>query len=304
MNTWKDKLEYKALLAVVRIVHSLSPQDAVKLGRRLGDFAHYFIPIRKSVVYENLANALPEKSSKERKRIARLTFQSFGQTFIEFLRNPVRSREETLERVVFHNKALLQEAYNAGNGVLLMSGHFGSWEMMACAVTALGYPLVVIARPQRNRLVDALINQYRQAAGIETVSLGMGVRAFLRALRQNKFVAILADQDAHREGVFVDFIGLPSSTAPGPAVFALKTGADIVFVTSVLRRDGKYDAYFEKIESKDLYGVTDENIRIITQRHAKKLEEKIRRWPHHWFWMHRRWKTTQRDGRRVNKEEE
>jgi len=297
METHKDRFEYDALRAVIRIIHYLSPQAAVKIGRRLGDFIYYFIPIRKSVVLENLARALPEKSAKERKIIARKTFENFGQTFIEFLRNPVRTKEETLSRVVLHNEEILKEAHENGSGTLLMTGHFGNWEMMACVVVALGFPLVVVARPQRNRLVDALINQYRRAAGIETVSLGMGVRAFLRALRQNKFVAILADQDAHREGVFVDFLGRPSSTAPGPAIFALKTGAEIVFVTSVLRPDGKYDAFFEKIETKDVSGLTPENIRIITQRHAGKLEEKIRRWPHHWFWMHRRWKTSPEQAR-------
>jgi len=292
MESCKDRLEFNALRAVIRIIQSLAPQTAVKFGRRLGDFIYYFIPIRKSVALENLAGAFPEKSAKERKKIARMTYENFGQTFIEFLRNPVRSKEETLSRVVLHNEQILQEAHDNGSGTLLMTGHFGNWEMMACVVVALGFPLVVIARPQRNRLVDVLINQYRQAAGIETVSLGMGVRAFLRALGQNKFVAILADQDAHREGVFVDFMGRPSSTAPGPATFALKTGAEIVFVTSVLRRDGKYDAFFEKIETKDVAGLTPENIRILTQRHAGKLEEKIRRRPHHWFWMHRRWKTS------------
>ncbi len=288
---FKNKLEYSALYVVARAVQTMSPVAAVKFGRRLGAFVYSYIPLRRAIVLENLQKAFPEKSLRERKKIARRTYQNFGQTFIEFLRNPARTRKETLERVVFHNKSVLHDALKSGAGAMLMSGHFGNWEMMACAVTALGYPLVVIARPQRNRLVDSMINEYRQAAGIETVSLGMGVRAFLRALGQNKFVAILADQDAHREGVFVDFMGMPSSTAPGPAALALKTGAEIVFITSVLRPDGKYDAWFEKIETGDLSGVTKENIRIITQRHAHKLEEKIRRWPHHWFWMHKRWKT-------------
>lgn len=292
MKIWKDQIEYIALRTVTRIVHSLSPNTAVKLGRGLGSFIYTFIPIRKTIVLENLCGAFPEKSRGELTRIARATFQNFGQTFIEFLRNPVRSKEETISRVVFHNEKVLRDSYNAGKGTMLITGHFGNWEMMGCVVAALGYPVVVIARPQRNRLADAMISEFRRSAGIETVPLGMGVRAFLRALQKNKVVAILADQDAHRDGVFVDFLGRPSSTAPGPAAFVLRTGAELIFVTSVLRRDGMYDAYFEKIETKDLSGVSKENIQIITQRHATKLEEKVRMWPHHWFWMHRRWKTS------------
>ena len=292
MKTRKDQFEFIALRFVTRIVHSLSPNTTVKVGRSFGRFVYTFIPIRKSVVLENLSNAFPEKSARELKLIARQTFQNFGQTFFEFLRNPVRSKEETLSRVIIHNEDVLRNAHKAGKGILLITGHFGNWELMGGLIAALELPIVVIARPQRNRLADTMINQFRQSAGIETVPLGMGVRSFLRALRQNKVVAILADQDAHRDGVFVDFMGRPSSTAPGPAAIVLKTGAELVFVTSVLRPDGKYDAYFERIETKDVSGGTKENIQIITQRHASKLEEQVRRWPHHWFWMHRRWKTS------------
>ncbi len=292
MKKRKDQIEYFALCTVVKIVQKLSPNTAVKIGRGLGRFLFTFVPIRKKIVLDNLSRTFPDKSEKERHQIARMTYQNFGQTFIEFLRNPVRTKAETLDRVRLHNDHLLREAIKAGNGIILISGHFGNWEMMASVVAALGYPAVVIARPQRNRLVDSMINQFRQSAGIETVPLGFGVRTFLRALGQNKVVALLADQDAHRDGVFVDFLGRPSSTAPGPAAFVLKTGAQLIFVTSVLRRDGRYDAYFEKIKTDDLSEFNKDNIRILTQRHAAKLEEKVRRWPHHWFWMHRRWKTT------------
>jgi len=292
MKRWKDQFEYVALCTVTRIVHNLAPHTAIKIGRGLGRFIYKFIPIRKAVVLENLAAVFPEMTHRDRAKIARTTYENFGQTFFEFLRNPVRSKEETISRVILHNEEVLRNAFEAGKGTILITGHFGNWEMMGCFVAALGYPIVVIARPQRNRLADTMINQFRQKGGIETVALGMGVRSFLRALGQNKIVAILADQDAHREGVFVDFLGRPSSTAPGPAAFVLKTGAELVFVTSVLRRDGKYDAYFEKVKTDDLTGVSKENVKIITQRHASKLEEKIRKWPHHWFWMHRRWKTS------------
>ena len=291
MESWKNKVEYLALRAVTRIVQSLSPSTAVKMGRTLGAIVYYFIPIRRSVVVQNIRSAMPTLSKKQTLQIARNTFMMFGQNFFEFMRTPVRTAQEISQRVHMHNVELLHDAYRTGKGTMLMSGHFGNWEILACAVVAAGFPLVVIARQQRNILVDDMINSFRRAGGIETVPLGMGVRAFLRALRQNKLVAMLADQDAHTEGVFVDFFNIPSATAAGPAVLALKTGATIIFSTCIQRRDGTYDTFFEKIPTQDVSGVTDENIRLLTQRHVAKLEEKIRQWPDHWFWMHRRWKT-------------
>ncbi|MBN1480232.1 hypothetical protein EH223_19930 [candidate division KSB1 bacterium] len=292
MESCKNRIEYTSLRFVSRVVQSLSPPTVVKIGRLVGYIVYYTIPIRRAVVFENIQKAMPELSFTARKRIARGTYIMFGQNFFEFLRTPVRSIDELKQRVHLHNVQLLHEAYFSGRGTLLMTGHFGNWEIMACAIVAAGFPLVVIARRQRNRLVDEMINFYRQRGGIETVPLGMGVREFLRALRQNKFVALLADQDAHREGVFVDFFNIPSATAPGPALLALKTGAQIIFATCVQRKDGQYDAFFEKIPTEDLSGMTQDNIRVLTQRHVAKLEEKVRRWPDHWFWMHRRWKTT------------
>jgi len=290
MKLWKNQLEYNALRFVTRILQALPPNTVVKIGRRLGYFIYYGIPIRRAVVLQNIQKAMPDLSRKERIRIARGTYVMFGQNFFEFLRTPVRTPKEMSNRIRLHNEHLLQEAHDSGNGTLLMSGHFGNWEILACAIVSLGFPLVVIAKKQRNKRVDAMINDYRRSGGIETVPLGMGVRAFLRALRQNKFVAMLADQEARKDAIYADFFGLPSATAAGPAVLALKTGAQIIFGTCIQRKDGTYDMNFEKIKTDDLDGLSEENIRIITQRHVSKLEEKIRQWPDHWFWMHKRWK--------------
>ena len=101
---------------------------------------------------------------------------------------------------------------------------------------------------------------------------------------------MLADQEARKDAVYADFFNIPSATAAGPALLAIKTGAHIIFSTCIQRDDGDYDVFFEKIETDDVDGVSEENIKIITQRHVSKLEEKIRQWPDQWFWMHKRWK--------------
>jgi Kdo2-lipid IVA lauroyltransferase/acyltransferase len=295
MISWKHTVEYKAFLGIARIVHSLSPAATVRLGRALGYVTYYFLPIRKKVALDNLRVAFPEKTRLERRRIARRVYANVGQTFFEFLRSPIRSKDELHRRVTFYNKHLLYEAFKSEKGTILLTGHFGNWEIMAAAICALGFPIVVIGKRQRNRLADEIINDYRRAVGIETVPLGMGLRQFLRALKQNKFVAILADQDAHREGIFVDFFNRPSATAPGLALLSLKTGAQIIFGSCVIEKKGRYSVYLERIPTEDLDDADDQSIITLTQRHVHGLEEKIRQWPDHWFWMHKRWKTNPGD---------
>jgi Kdo2-lipid IVA lauroyltransferase/acyltransferase len=223
--------------------------------------------------------------------IARGTFIQFGQTIVEFLQLPKRSARFLLQQIHFEPPDFLVQAQQAHYGAICLTGHFGNWELLGAAITDSGIPLSGIAKEQRNPFVDRLIADARAKRGIETFSMGIALRGILKALKEKKFVAILGDQDAHREGVFVQFLGRPSSTAQGPAVLALKTGTPLLFGADVRDSDGKHTIYLQKIDHSDLSGVSEENVRILTQRHASVLERYVRQWPDHWFWMHKRWKT-------------
>ncbi len=294
MKMLQNYLEYYLVLLIRFFIQLLPLGAALWFGRGLGIFAFSVVRIRRRVAMENLVRAFPEKPLPEIKNLARRTYVNFGQNIIEFLRLPKASPEALARQVTLVNSHLFAEASACGVGTVCMSGHFGNWEIMAAAIRALGYPMSAIAREQRNALIDKLINQHRASVGIETIPLGMAIRGVIRALKQNKLVAMLGDQDAHDEGVFVDFLGRPSSTASGPAIFALKTGAPLIFGISVREKHGRHTVYLQRIDTAGLKGTSEENIRILTQRHTRILEESIRKWPDHWFWMHKRWKTKPR----------
>lgn len=291
MKNIQNKLEYALVLFFSAIMRLLPLQIVLWKGKMLGLLFFYIIPIRKSVTIKNISETFPEVSQAKVREIAKNTYIQFGQSITEFMRHPKLTPSELNERITFVNEALFQEAQNGGNGAILLSGHFGNWELMAAAIRAKGYPLMAIAREQRNNLIDKVINSNRSAIGITTIPLGMALRGILKSLRDGNFIAMLGDQDAHDEGVFVDFLGRPSSTAPGPAMFSLKTGAPIIFGSCVRGCKGKHTVYLEKVKSDDLIGVNEENIRILTQRHATIFEKSVSKWPDHWFWMHKRWKT-------------
>ncbi len=295
MRRIKNYFEFLLVKIISAIVRTLPHQFALCLGRLLGVIIFYMIPIRKKVAMNNILYAFPEKNKKERKNIIRRCYINFALNMIEFIRLSKLSKDFYSSYITYVNVELLQKAYEQKKGALCMSGHFGNWELLGAAIHAQGYDLSGIARRQRNHLVDRLINENRRAAGLGVIELGMAIRGVFRALQRNQFIAILADQDARRKGIFVDFLGHPSSTATGPAVLALKFGCPIIFACCVRGKKGRHTIFFEWIDYSDLDGVTDENIRILTQRHAQTLEKYVRTYPDHWFWMHRRWKTKPRN---------
>ena len=287
----QSELEYILVLIVAFIVQRLSWKTGQNLGRGLGYFLYRFIPIRKNVVIDNLSQAFPEKSKEQIHSIAKSTFENFGQTLFEFIKLPACDQKEIFKVSSFVNEPLMSECYRKGKGTVCISGHFGNWELMAAAIAAKGFPMEAIAREQRNIKIDRLIQKYRQAVRVKTILLGMALRGVIRALRKNHFVAMLTDQDAHDEGVFVNFLGLPSSTAPGPANFVLKSGAPLLFGAAIRESNGHHKIVLELVPFDDLDPKDPLSVKVLTQRHAKVLEKYVRLYPDHWFWMHKRWKT-------------
>ena len=252
----------------------------------------YQIGMRRDVTLDNLRRAFPEKSSMEIETIAESAYRQFGRMLFEYMRFPALDSKTVLESCEIVNRHLFDDALTSGRGGVLVAGHFGNWELMGAYLARLGYPIYFLVGEQRNRLVDDVMNKHRERMGIRIIHRGMAVRGVIRALRDNGFVAMLADQDARSAGEFVEFFGRPASTFQGPAVFALKTGAPIFFGSPVRIAGGRHRVEIERFDVDGLDGVTPENIHRLTQAYTSALERCIRQHPDHWFWMHRRWKSS------------
>lgn len=181
---------------------------------------------------------------------------------------------------------MLDEAMAEGKGCIMVSGHMGNWEIGGCLAAARGIPTTFVVTTQRNKLIEAKLDRYREASGAEIVKRRVATKGVLSALKRKRMVAILIDQDAHEDGAFVPFFGRPASTPRGPAVFQLRTGAPLVFAYSIRLPGERYRIHYERIQTE---GITDAD--ELTALLTSKLEAAIRIRPEQWFWMHRRWKT-------------
>ena len=285
-------IEYLGTLLLIRLIRLLSLKRLLRFAEHLGIFAFSRLKIRRNTVMKNLGAAFPEKSEIELLDIAERTYQNFAKTALEFISFPKYPRDHLLSRCELVNRHYLDDLCQNKQGAVLVAGHFGNWELMGGALAMAGYPVHAVVADQHNHDVDRIMNRHREYMGIKIIHLGAALRGISKALRAHEFVALLSDQNARSQGVFVDFFGRPASTPQGPAVFALKTGCPIIFGSAIRLPNGKHRLEIELVTHDHLSGgATEENVKALTQLYTRKLEDKIREYPDHWFWMHRRWKS-------------
>lgn len=278
-------------------VLALPLKSAQRLGDYLGLVAFHCYGSRRRIALENLRSAFPDKSEAERAKIAKGAFRNYGIALVELLWFPNLTDKSLRHLVAFRNLDLMKTAEARGKGLVMLSGHFGNWELIALATAhASGYPITIIVREQSNKRVSGLLDRHRCLFGNRVVSMGQSVREIIRTLSEGKVVAMAPDQSAAAEGAFVDFFGRSVATHRGPALFAIRAGAPVLMGFIMRKPDWTYDVVLEEVKTDDLAGNSDDDILELTRRHTALLEKYIRQYPDHWLWMHRRWKHTAPSG--------
>lgn len=290
--TARDRLEYAAVRGGQAVVCALPAGLARELGALLGDLAFSVFRVRRAVTMRQLSRALgSEHTERELERIAREAYRNFGRMTFEYARFPRLTKREVDATVRVTGGEHLSDALAGGKGAILVAAHFGNWEL-AAALAMMGYPVSFLVGEQHNTLVDGLMNRLRRRFGVETIPLTGSLRGVFRALRANRIVAMLSDQDAGKRGVFVDFFGRPASTPYGPARFAAATGAPLIPGVAVRHPGGRHELVVSPPVSPVPAGTPPEDAAcVLTQAYTRVFEDFIRRHPDQYFWMHRRWKT-------------
>lgn len=282
-----------ALFRVLRGTVSVLPEGvAARLAALLGLVAGSVLRIRRSDVDRHLEWAFPEQDRRERARTARASYRHLAREAVVLFRYGAWSREQLIERSRVSGLEELRDAAEHAGGALLLTAHLGNWEVGGAALAARGLPVDAVVKGMANRRFEHALFATRERLGVRVVEMSEAPREVLRSLRSGRVVAILGDQNAHRNGVFVPFFGRAAATARGSATFALRTGVP-AFLGFAVREPGWGQRYRITVErlAFEPTGNLEHDITAFTAAYASAVEAAVRRNPEQYFWQHKRWKT-------------
>ena len=282
-----DRLQATAM-AVARPAMA-APSAAARLLYKL-------LPLRRQVVLDNLKRVYGDAvDDAEITRLAQAHYGHLGRLFWEFLWYPWLPRARKLAMVRVENLDALLAAHGQGKGVLILTGHFGNFEVATSAGLA-SFPEAdgrfhFVRRPIRPEWLDRLVTRRFRKAGFGVLPKRGGLDAILDRLGAGDLVVFPFDQHAQRkDGVMVEFFGHPAGTFRSLAVIALSTGAPVVPASCWRRSDGTHVLRFESALQAVQHEDANEAIRLTTRAFNRALELLIVRHPEQWWWVHRRWK--------------
>lgn len=279
-------------------VHCPYPMVA-PLGRALGRMIHRTSSRYRNVALKNLRFVYEnEKTDEQIRDLARQVFEHFGQVAVEFFWLQRVRKKKLLSLVDLRQGQYLDKALEAGTGALVITAHYGNWELLGRVLVASGYPLTVVARDSDDPTQAGFINGIRQRGGLGIISRGEPASRLLEALKENQLLGILPDQNTIESPVFVPFFGKLASTAPGVALLALRTGCPVIPGFAV--REGRR----WRLEAEDPVELPTEGrlmdrILKVTADYSKVIEEQIRRRPEQWLWFHDRWRRRPEEGEAI-----
>lgn len=288
----RHRIEYLGYRLAVGILRLAPERMALRFGEGMGWLAGVLLRVRWGTVTDHLRRAFPERGDAWQKRVARASFRHLGRESVATFRLGRMGLEEIRSRTEVEGLEALEAAVADGKGGIVVTGHFGNWEVGGAALSARGIPLDVVAQRQRNPLFDVDLNRNRARMNMKVIDRTEAPKRVLRSLRDGRVVAIVGDQNLRRGGIFVEFFGRPASTARGAAVFALRTGCPI-FLGIARREPGFPQRYLVTLEPVAFTPTGDMEVDAIrlTEAHTRHLEGHVRRMPEQYFWQHRRWKT-------------
>lgn len=298
MKTISDYLVYLIVRVLFCIAQSMSIRSGHALARMLASVFTDVLPVRRKLLEENLKTAFPDKNAAQRREIILKMWEHLLLMGIEVAlsRRQIRDLNWT-DHIHLEGVSPLLSLLHQERPIILLTGHFGNFEIGGFSLGVLTYPSNSVARTLDNPFLNRFIKDFRESTGQFLISKNDGYENILDVLADNGLMAFLADQSAGRKDCMVDFFGKPAATYKAIALLSLQYGAPIVVCYSLRETDER--GHFQPMKfCMHITGVLDplhlppdiRSVQEITQWYTQKLEEGIKQTPEQYWWLHRRWK--------------
>jgi Kdo2-lipid IVA lauroyltransferase/acyltransferase len=290
--------EYLAARMIVFVLQTIPLSWSPRIARGFGWLLNDLFKVRGEITEENLRHVYPDRSPEWRHRVAREMWEHLLLMLAEIAQAPRKIHDTNWgDYVSIRDRKLMTTHFLDWRPTILVSGHFGNFELAVFITGVMGVPTYAIARPLDNPLLERWIKRYREALGQFILPTSGSSGAIQQVLDAGGMLALLGDQHAGEKGCWVEFLGRPASCHKAVALFTLLQDAPML-VSWCVRRDGplKMEVGCEGVADPAIPGSTPGDVRSLTQWYNQKLEEVIRRDPEQYWWLHRRWKERPRRG--------
>jgi KDO2-lipid IV(A) lauroyltransferase len=293
-NRLLDFLQYAALRVAAMIIHCFPVDVTLGAAGLVGDTMYAFDRKHRERALGNLRRSFPDMPEPVRREMARRSMRQLFMLFVEMLFTTRLVRLDNWATFVelgdFQNtlKLLLDKR----RGLILLTGHYGNWEILGYVLATLGFPTTSVARPLDNPYVNEYVLGVRERRGQRIVDKKGATLEVEPILTRGGTVGFIADQNAGSKGLFVDFFGRKASTYKSIGLLAMACQVPVVIGYARRVNDSfHFDVGTQDIIYPEDWEKQDDPLRYITQRYTKAIEDFVRVDPGQYLWVHRRWKT-------------
>jgi len=300
------KVEVKGLYStrigiwiLTKFVRFLSFKAAWNCGAFIG-WLLYFFNVRKDVVMTNLNIVYGNKKNQDEKdKIYKGCLANVGRQAVNYLRTPIYSEQFWEKNITFDNIKPLKDAYNKGKGVLIISMHYGAWELAGGKIGMAGFPISNIIKIIKNPAVEMTLINARLAMNLGTIPHKNSIKRIKEGLSKGEGIIMAVDQNMKRsQGAFVNWFGKTASTIRSTAYIAKETGAAVVAGYSKQIAPDRFEVtVIDEIPYEPYPDDPERELLINTENYIKIFEKPIYDEPEGWLWLHRRWKVQPQEER-------
>lgn len=293
-NDFIDRLQYLGLRLVSTALHCFPVNWNLQTATFLGNCMYAIDRRHRERALGNLRRSFPDMSDREREVLARRSMQQLFMLFVEILFTTRLVHLDTLwQYVELENfREVLELLLRRNQGLLLLTGHYGNWEILGYVLATMGFETTSIARPLDNPYVNEWLLGVREKKGQRIIAKKGATSEVTEVLGKHGAVGFIADQNAGSKGIFVDFFGRKASTYKSIGLLAMEYKVPVV-IGYARRIDDRFHFHVaaETIIYPEEWENQDDPLRYITQRYTRAIEDFVRRDPGQYLWVHRRWKS-------------
>lgn len=287
-------LEFAFALLLFAIIN-LFPFSALQSVTRF--FRRMLSPLLNSGrrrIRAQVSEILGMSDEKELAEFANRNLDNTIRIFFEMMQSWKMRRPRFLKKYITYTQEARDIIADRSQGIVLVEGHFGNWEIAIPVLSALGLKINFSAQRLTNPYVDWMLHRIRMSYGGGPPIYLREAEKFIPLLRKREPLGLVADQDAGDSGIFIDFMGKKAATHVGPAILAYLGKARLAIVFCTYQGSGKYviDArQLYRFQGKSDFASSTIATQALTRLWVDELEKAILKYPDQYFWAHRRWKT-------------